>query len=150
MLRLVCFLMLLVAAYPRAAQAELPTKPENVLPYLAEVYKAKDIKGYSDLLTTDFRFVMEDNGAGWDKASDVKGTKALFGAASPKLSFPAEVSVKPGSQPGTWIIDDVALALDVTQNKDGKIWHVENTCSFLIRNENGTMRIAEWRQRATE
>ena len=148
--RFISGLMFLVAFLPRPAQASPPTKPEDVLPYLESVYKNGDIDAYTNLLTSDYKFVMEDMGTGWDKTADVKGTRKLFEAAFVELSFPKEVSTKPGPQPGTWIIEDVPGALQVKQKKDTKVFKVQNTFSFTIRDESGRMLIAEWRQKPTK
>jgi hypothetical protein len=145
--RLVSFLMVFVVFVPAVAQAEPPTKPEDVLPYLEVVYKSGDIDAYADLLTSDFKFVMEDMNTGWDKTMDIRGTTKLFEAARAELSFAGDLSVKSGAQPGTWIIENVIGTLKVTQKKDGKVFQVQNAFSFIIRDEDGEMRIAEWRQK---
>ena len=145
--RLVSFLMVFVVLFPAVAQAGPPTKPEDVLPYLEVVYKSGDMDAYADLLTSDFKFVMEDMDAGWDKAMDIRGTTKLFEAAHAELSFTGDLSVKPGPQPGTWVIENVIGTLKVTQKKDGKVFQVQNTVSFVIRDEDGKLRIAEWRQK---
>jgi hypothetical protein len=149
MTRVVPFLMFLVALFPAAAQAELPTMPDDVLPYLESVYKGGDIDAYEALLTSDYRFVMEETEYSWDAATDVKGTRALFQAAVAELSFDRGISAEPGPSPGTWIIKDVPCVLKVTQKKDGRIYTVTNTFTFTIRGEKGDMRIAEWRQMET-
>lgn len=150
MVRFLSVLLFFVMFLPRPVQADPPTKPEDVLPYLESVYKNADIDAYADLLTSDYKFVMEDMHAGWDKTMDLSGTRNLFEAASVEFSFPKEVSIKPGPKPGTWMIEDVAGALQVTQKKDGKIIRVQNMFSFVIRDEVGEMRIAEWRQKPTK
>jgi hypothetical protein len=147
--RFLSALLFLVTFPPLPAHAG-PTKPEDVLPYLESVYKAGDIDAYTDLLTSDYKFVLEDMHAGWDKTMDLSGTRKLFEAASVELSFPKEVSIKPGPQPETWIIEDVPGSLQVTQKKDAKVFKVQNTFSFTIRDEGGKLRIAEWRQKPTK
>jgi hypothetical protein len=149
MLRLSLYLLLFVVCVPSPARAELPTKPEGVLPYLEAVYKKGDIDGYANLLAADYTFVLEDMNASWDAATDIKGTRQLFEAAAVELTF-GDVAPKPGSVPGTWIIKEVVGVLQVTQNKDGKVFRIENTFSVLIRNERGTLRIAEWKQHSGE
>jgi hypothetical protein len=142
--------MVLIAFYPSVAAAELPAKPENVLPYLEAVYNSGDIDAYADLLTSDFRFVMEDMNTGWDKAMDIRGTTKLFEAAHVELSFTGDLSVKPGPQPGTWTIENVLGALKITEKKNGKVIQIQNTFSFIVRDEGEKMRIAEWRQKPSE
>ena len=140
-------LLLLVMLSPCVALAELPNKPEDVLPYLEQVYKNGDIDAYANLLTSDYKFVMEDMGVSWDAVGEVKGTRKLFERASAQLSFSGDMSVTSASQPGTWVVDDVVGNLQVTQKKDGKVFQVQNMYSFVIRDEKGTMRIVEWRQK---
>ena len=147
---LISCLMPLVVLSPGPAQGELPATPEGVLPYLEAVYKRGDIEGYADLLAADYTFVLEDMSASWDAATDVKGTRKLFEAASAQITFPKDAAVQPGSQPGTWVIEHVTGMLAVTQKKDGKAWKIENTFSFVIRKEDGGVRIVEWRQHPDE
>ena len=139
--------MAVVALCPCAAEAKLPTKPEDVLPYLEQVYKNGDIDAYANLLAGDYRFVMEDMGVTWDTAGELKGTRKLFERTSAQLSFSGDISVTPASRAGTWVIDDVVGNLQVTQKSDGKVFRVQNTYSFVIRDEKGTLRIVEWRQK---
>lgn len=147
---LISCLMPLVVLSPCPAQGELPATPEGVLPYLEAVYKEGDIEGYSALLASDFTFVLEDMGESWDKATDIEGTRRLFEASSVQITFKRYAAVQPGPQPGTWIMNGVGGALVVTQKKDGRIWKVDNTFSFVIREEEGKLRIAEWRQHPSD
>jgi ketosteroid isomerase-like protein len=132
------------------AEATLPSKPEEVLPYLEQVYKDGDIDAYANLLASDYHFVLEDMGVTWDAAGEVKGTRKLFQRASAELTFSGDTSVKRASQPGMWFIDNVTGDLQVTQKKDGKVFRVQNTYAFVIRNENGTLRIVQWRQKLSK
>ena len=149
MTRLISGLMFLVAFLPRPALADLPAKPAEVLPYLESVYKNGDIDAYAGLLTSDYRFVMEDMDVIWDAAAEIKGTRKLFERAAAQLSFSGDISINP-SKPGTWVIDNVVGNLQVTQKKDGKVFKVQNTYSFVIREESGKMLIAEWRQKLSK
>ena len=74
---LISCLILVGVFYSCRAHAELPITPEGVLPYLEAVYSSGDIEAYADLLAADFKFVLEDMKASWDKAADIKGTQAL-------------------------------------------------------------------------
>jgi len=150
MVRLISFFLVVSALYPCGAEAKLPTKPENVLPYLEEVYKDGDINAYANLLARNYRYVLEDLGRTWDAAAEVKGTRKLFERASAELSFSGDVSPKRASQPRTWFIDDVVGDLSVTRKDDGRVFKVQNTYSFIIREENGTLKIAEWRQKLSK
>src|SRR5262249_37981538 len=123
---------------------------EDVLPYLEQVYKSGDIEAYANLLTGDYHFIMEDTGASWDAAGEVKGTRKLFERASAELTFSRDVSITAVSQPKLWVIDNVVGTLQVTQKRDGRVFRTQNTYSFVIRDDNGTLRIVQWRQKLSK
>lgn len=90
------------------------TVPEHVLSCLETTLSTRDIATLGDLIAPDFVF-RSGTGQSWGREDELRSTGAMF--ESPKVERIelriSEPTVVPGTEPGTWQLEDVETELTV-------------------------------------
>jgi hypothetical protein len=126
---------------PQPARSHCAVKvPEDVLNCLARAYSQKDLEAYDDLYAADFVYQFGADGPSWGLQEERRTAEKLFHSPDVRkisLVFPPGYTVAEGTEPGTWILDQVSeiLTVDAVEGGKSRQYKVENkkNSRFTVR-----------------